>query len=132
MKRTFFPLLLLAVATLALTACHDKDDGIPDGTSYTIKSKIPSAVTKVITATFLEYNAADQRVDSNKIHQPEFNKSYTYVACDSAHHIKVRLDSDEGTHRWGDTIMMLKPDGNIQVVINQDYLTCYSLHEPML
>jgi hypothetical protein len=128
-KHHIFILGLLLCGT-GLTACHHDD--IPDGTSYTIKSKIPSIVTKVITATFIEYDAADNRVDSNKIAKPTFNKEYTFVACGSAHHIKVRLDSDEGTHRWGDTILCLVPDKNTKVVIDQSYLTRYSLHEPML
>lgn len=131
MKHLFILSSLLLCGALCVAGCHRGDD-LPDGTSYTIQSKLPSVVTQVITATLIEYNAADHRVDSNKIAEPEFNHEYTFAACDSARYLKVRLDSDEGTHRWGDTIIALHPDANIRIVINQDYLTCYSLHEPML
>lgn len=111
--------VLLAITLLA--NCKDKGrENIIEGTSYTLKSNIANGVFRLypLTITFLECNPADARVDSNKVRCPDKGTPYTYAANEASHHLKIRLDSDEGTHRWVDSIFTLVPDENICIVIN--------------
>lgn len=120
-------ILLSVLAVLLFCACEKPNDG---KTTYTLTNRLTDAYK--ITATIYEYNAADQRVDSNILVVPEVGKAYTFEANDSATHVKVKLTSEENTVRWGKTIITLTPHEDTPITVGLGMLANYSLTEPML
>lgn len=113
-------LILFAAVALTIVACHRDDPDPYEGiTRYTVIGKVPSVAANLIaTATVYEYNPEDVRIDSNVIADPSSGKEYLFTANDSASHLKIKLVSKEDTYRWGDTVILLKPGNNVDVVIS--------------
>lgn len=113
-------LLTLVVIALAFASCHHDDPDPYEGlTRYTVIGKVPSVAANLIaTAIVYEYNTSDVRIDSSVIADPSSGKEYLFMANDSSSHLKIKLVSKEDTYRWGDTIVLLKPHNNVDVVIS--------------
>ena len=113
-------LILLVALALTIVACHRDDPDPYEGiTRYTVIGKVPSVAANLIaTATVYEYNPEDVRIDSNVIADPSSGKEYLFTANDNASHLKIKLVSKEDTYRWGDTIILLKPGNNVDVIIS--------------
>ncbi len=130
-RRLFW--VLLSVALLSTTvSCGDEEEEFNDGkTRYTVIGKVPSLAAALIsTATVYEYDASDIRIDSNIISDPSSGTRYVFEANEATSHLKVRLDSNAGTHRWGDTIIRVIPGGNVTITIGVD--SPIRMTEPML
>lgn len=132
MKRLFY--IVLPVVLLLLTSCKKEYDELQynDGkTRYTIIGDVPSIAASLIAKVMVyEYNVEDQRIDSNIINDPTGGKRYVFEADTLASHIKLKLISNTDTYRWGDTIVMLKPGKNVNVLISLD--SPRAMNEPML
>ena len=130
--KKFFPLLLLTL--LLAVGCKSPvvDEGV---TSYTLINKINfAALGYGIDATIYEYDAADHRLDSNIILQPEFRKEYTFYPADTVDHLKLKLTSTEHTVRWAGTIFYLIPGQNIQLIAGISLISdpnAYTFNAPM-
>ena len=118
------------IATLCMVAvsCKEPDDGV---TRYTVIGAVPSLAANLIArATVYEYNPEDVCIDSNVIVNPSGNTEYVFYPQEEASHLKVKLTSKEDTFRWGDTIFMIIPGGN--VIIRVSPLSPYCFEEPKL
>lgn len=131
--KSFFSNCCLALCLVFLGAsCGDKEEEFNDGlTRYTVIGNVPSIAASLISkVTVYEYNVADIRIDSNLIEDPGSGTNYVFVANDETSHLKIRLDSEAGTHRWGDTIVRVIPGGNVKITIGINSPVCFN--EPML
>ncbi|MCQ2297074.1 MAG: hypothetical protein MJZ51_00485 [Bacteroidales bacterium] len=119
-------ILLLSVALLVLSGC--KKTPVDDGrTSYTFVNKVLPLEALNINCWIYEYNRADQRIDSNYIATPEYNKDYTFYPSDSCHHIKAKVFSTE-KDRWSPDVFLIKPGKNIRIEVSLQ--TEYAFKEP--
>ena len=118
MKRFYF---LFALPLFLFLSCGEEDpySDTDDGrTRYTVIGNVPSVAAAMIDrATVFEYNAADERIDSNLISNPTSGTQYVFYPNDKANHLKVKLISKEDTYRWGDTIVLLKEGKNVSITI---------------
>lgn len=131
--KSLFSNCCLALCLVFLGAsCGDKEEEFNDGlTRYTVIGNVPSIAASLISkVTVYEYNIADVRIDSNLIEDPGSGTNYVFVANDETSHLKIRLDSEAGTHRWGDTIVRVIPGGNVKITIGINSPVCFN--EPML
>lgn len=122
-NRLSFCFLFLAIGVISVVSfvsCSDDEKDPYEGlTRYTVIGKVPSMAAHLIsTATVYEYDTNDVRVDSNIIKDPSSGKRYRYKANDLTNHLKVKLVSKENTFRWGDTIILVRPTENVDVVIS--------------
>lgn len=120
-------LVLICAALLAVcTSCHKPEVG--DGrTSYTFVNKVVPLDGLGINAWIYEYDAADQRIDSNYIEAPKYNHDYTFYPNDSCHHLKAKVFSSE-KDRWSPTVFLIRPGENIRIEVSLQ--TEYAFREP--
>lgn len=113
-------LLVVVAALIVAASCERTEEDPYEGqTRYTVLGKVPSlAANMIATATIYEYNAQDMRIDSSVISDPSSGTKYIFPANDSSTHLKVKLISKENTFRWGDTIIYLVPQKNVDVTIS--------------
>ncbi len=113
-------LLVVVAALIVAASCERTEEDPYEGqTRYTVLGKVPSlAANMIATATIYEYNAQDLRIDSSVISDPSSGTKYIFPANDSSTHLKIKLISKENTFRWGDTIIYLVPQKNVDVTIS--------------
>ena len=113
-------LLVVVAALIVAASCERTEEDPYEGqTRYTVLGKVPSlAANMIATATIYEYNAQDMRIDSSVISDPSSGTKYIFPANDSSTHLKIKLISKENTFRWGDTIIYLVPQKNVDVTIS--------------
>jgi len=121
--------------TAFATSCDKNEDPYTESadgkTRYTVIGAVPSVAASMLSsATVYEYNAADERIDSNIISDPSSGTRYTYIANEESSHLKVKLISKQDTYRWGDTIVMLKKGMNVNITISITSPTAFN--EPRL
>ena len=119
---------LIAVICMMLLSCKEPEDGV---TRYTVIGAVPSLAANLIArATVYEYSPEDVCIDSNVIVNPSGNTEYVFYPREETSHLKVKMTSKEDTFRWGDTIFMIIPGGN--VIIRVSPLSPYCFEEPKL
>lgn len=117
---------------LATVSCKEDMEEFNDGlTRYVVIGKVPGVAANMISsAVVYEYNPSDIRIDSSIIEDPSSGTRYVFVANDETSHLKVRLNSNAGTHRWGDTIIRVIPGGTVEIAISIS--SPVRMTEPML
>lgn len=119
---------VLGCAVFMLSACKKEPGVVADGrTSYTLISRIPVTGNFDLVTTIYEYDAADNRVDSNMVVHPEYNKEYTFYPADSVSHVKVKCVS-EGNVRWGAKVYRMTSGQNVYLSVG--ITTEYAFEEP--
>lgn len=132
MKTSKLFVLVALMSCLAIVSC--KDPVVEDGpTRYTLINSLSNTEPfGGLNVYIYEYNAGDQRIDSNYIENPEYKKEYIFYPREEATHLKLRLLSNENTERWGDTIVAIQPNQDTRIRVNLSFMTNYRFTEPML
>lgn len=124
-------ILSALLAVFLFTSCGKEKDPYEGITRYSVIGAVPSAAASLLaSATVYEYSIDDIRIDSNIILDPSSGTEYLFFPNDDANHLKVKLISDAGTFRWGDTIFRVIPGE--KVVIRISLSSHELLYEPML
>lgn len=119
---------LLLISMIAMATMFGSCNKNREETSYTVINSATDFYSN--TAFIYEYNSEDVRIDSNIVRNPVYLMEYTFKPHEGATHIKIRVDSDENTFRWGSKIYFLEEGKNIRISIG--LTTGYAFEEPML
>lgn len=129
-------ILLFVAFSFLLFSCNDKPNPVEGVTSYTLVSKINfAALGYGIDVTIYEYDAADNKLDSNLISQPKYKEPYTFYPSNEVDHLKMKLTSTEQTVRWANKIFFLTRGQNTELVAGLSLITdanAYCFNEPTL